>query len=365
MSRVATVLAVVIVLTGGCRRSSEEKPSTAVVAPRAADPLAANGLGLRTSADADARVRAVFPHGVATEDARAAIGTAPAPPDDVALDPTSEWIGEIVPTGPLELATVRAALPGPLVGTGPGHFVKAQTREGAWEYVEDETARGPYVRVAVSVSLADIDEAISAAALDREIAWTRAFLQKLDPREPTASITRAQALARSAAAFKLRRQLHDDIDIGLAILAPKGTTFSARLVWDAAYSAGFRWGDGDYFHWVPTPSTDVGQGIEMGGTSREAGYFMPEWVARSDGSADVTDLEMSFNIARTWEPGAVFTVMTRAAKYLARRLGGTVVSVETGAPFDEEAARIKLDAIVKAMTDAGIKPGSSLALQVF
>ena len=179
-------------------------------------------------------------------------------------------------------------------------------------------------------------------------------------------MTRTQALARATAAFQLRKQItDDDVGIGLAIVAPNGKKFAARLMWDVVYSAGFRWGDGDYFHWVPSPDTDVSQGIGMGGTSTEAGYFMPEWVARNDGSADVTDLEMSFNVARTREPSAVFDVMVRAANNMARRLGGTVVSVETGAPFDEKAVRAKLDSIVKAMTNARIKPGSSLALQVF
>jgi hypothetical protein len=334
--------------------------------PGPSSPLSASGLGLRTSADADARVRSVFPRGVATEDARAEIGTAPHPPEDRAPDPTAEWIGELVLTKPVELAIVRAALPPPLGANGAGHFVMAQTRAGAWEYVEDEAARGPYARVAVEVSIVDVDKPVTAAALDLEIAWTRTFLRRLDAREPTASMTRTQALARGAAAFKLRKQLSDDdIDIGLAIVAPNGNKFPARLVWDVVYSAGFHWGDGDYFHWVPTPDTDVSQGISMGGTSSRAGYFKPEWIAQTDGSADVTDLEMSFNVARTWEPGAVFDVMVRASKYMARRLGGTVVTVEDGVPFDEKAARSKLDAVVKAMTDARIKPGSSLALQVF
>lgn len=371
-----SALAVVIVVgTIGCRRASEKKQSAAPApspvmiedaAPTPGDLLSANGLGLRTSTEADARVRNVFPHGVATEDARAEIGTSPAPPDDVAPDPMAEWIGELVLTQPLELATVRAALPPRPGANAAGHFVRAQTRAGAWEYVEDETARGPYVRVAVEVSIVDIDEPVTAAELDREIAWTRTFLGKLEAREPTVSMTRRQAIAKGESAFKLRKQLSDDdISIGLAIVAQNGKKFPARLVWDVVYSAGFRWGDGDYFHWVPTPNTDISQGIGMGGTSSEAGYFMPEWVARNDGSADVTDLEMSFNIARTWEPSAVFDVMVRAANYMARRLGGTVVSVESGVPFDEKAARTKLHSTVKAMTNAGIKPGSSLALQVF
>src|SRR5690242_21528390 len=29
----------------------------------------------------------------------------------------------------------------------------------------------------------------------------------------------------------------------------------------------FTWGDGDYFHWVPSADTDDSQGIELGATS--------------------------------------------------------------------------------------------------
>jgi hypothetical protein len=100
------------------------------------------------------------------------------------------------------------------------------------------------------------------------------------------------------------------------------------------------------------------------GTSTGASYFMPEWVAKNDGSADVEDLEMSFNVPRTWKPDAVFEVMVRAAKYMAKRLGGTLVSRD-GKPFDEAFERARVTSIVKSMAAADLTPGSGLALQVF
>jgi cell division protein ZipA len=177
-------------------------------------------------------------------------------------------------------------------------------------------------------------------------------------------MTRAEAVTKASAVFKLKQTLADDaLDVGLMIVAPDGKRFPGRLVWDVAYSAGFRWGDGDYFHWVPSADTDVGQGIGMG-TSTGSTYFVPEWITKHDGSADVDDLDMSFNVARAWQPEALFDVMVRAAHYMARRLGGTVVSRD-GTPFDEHSARTRVQSVVKAMSATGLTPGSGLALRVF
>jgi hypothetical protein len=84
---------------------------------------------------------------------------------------------------------------------------------------------------------------------------------------------------------------------------------------------------GDYFHWVPSADTDVSQGIGMG-TSTGSTYFMPECVAKDDGSADVDDLERSFNVARTRQPEAMFDVMVRASHY-------TAVSAESARQIEQ------------------------------
>lgn len=73
---------------------------------------------------------------------------------------------------------------------------------------------------------------------------------------------------------------------------------------------------------------------------------------------------MSFNVARTFRPDAVFEVMLRAANYIAQRLGGTVTD-RYGEPFDEAAARARVDAIVASMAEADLVPGPGLALLVF
>jgi hypothetical protein len=359
------VIILIAALANGCRHEREEPPQVTASDEGVRDPtgwLKAQGLYLGTSSETDARVQKVFPKGVASEDAREAIGIAPPPPDDRAPDPTCDVVIAIeVPTA-IDLATVRKAVnPRP---KGNQSFVKALTTAGKWEYVDDRTATGPYNHVAVTVSFVDIDAPVSAAALDREIEWARTALGSLGKGAPTVSMSRAQAVAKASAVFKLKQTLTDDaLDAGLMIVAPKGKKFRGRLIWDVVYSAGFRWGDGDYFHWVPSADTDVSQGIGMG-TSTGSTYFMPEWVAKDDGSADVDDLEMSFNVARAWQPEAMFDVMVRASHYMARRLGGTVLSKD-GAPFDEASARARVQSIVTAMSAAGLTPGSGLALRVF
>ena len=362
MRRAIVFLACVLLVTA-CRRERRESPPVDEDGAKGAQRiLEENNLYVTTAAETDERVRAVFPKGVASEDARARIGTAPPPPTDNDPDPSAAIVVALDLARPLDVATVRAAVTPPTGGVLC--VVKGLTTGNAWQYVEDNGATGPYARVVVEISFVAIDAPESAADLDRAITWARNAFAKLDKRPPTISMTSAQAIAKAKAAFSVKQQLTDDVtDVGVVIVAPSGKKFSGRLVWDVVYSAGFRWGDGDYFHWVPSPDTDVSQGIGMG-TSTGTSYFMPEWVAKNDGSADVDDLEMSFNVARTWQPDAVFGVMVRSADYMARRLGGTLMSPD-GTPFDEAAARARVTSIVKSMSDAGLTPGASLALQVF
>lgn len=321
---------------------------------------------LSTSADADERVRKVFPRGAATEDVRKEVGIAPPPPpEDKAPDPSSEWIAELALPSALAAETVRAALPPGATGRHP-HSVMGRTGAGAWLYIEEDATKGQQVeRVAIEVGFVEGGESITASELEREVAWVRALASRLGVKAPTFSMTNEQVLARAQAAIELHRQLSkvDEPSVRLVLAAPPGKKFAGRLVWDVAYSAGFRWGDGDYFRWVPSPDTDVSQGIGMGATTG-TGYFLPESVAANDGSADVDGLEMSIDVPRTWQPTKVFDVMVRAANYMARRLGATVTDGH-GRALDAQAARARVEEIERTMTAAKIVPGSTLALRVF
>lgn len=323
------------------------------------DLLSEHGLYLTTSSESADRVQRAFPDGVTREDARSRIGTAPPPPSDRGPDPRSTIVVEVVPASPIDVATIRAAMS--RSGDKPTS-IQGMLADGQWQYVADKPATGPYTRLAASIDFVDRDAPAAQAQLERQIAWARTTLGALAKQPATVSMTAAQAFATAQAALRLQETL-TDVDVGVKIVAPSGKQFAGRLVWDAVYAAGFTWGDGDYFHWVPTEDTDVSQGIGIGATSG-VGYFMPEWIADNDPRADVAGLEMSFSVPRTWRPDAVFDVMVHAATYMAERLGGTVVAYD-GSPFDEAALRARVTAIVNAMDAAALVPGDGLALRLF
>ncbi len=340
-------------------------PDSATSAEPGAKPALPDGLFLATADETKDRVRRVFPNGPATQDAREEVGTAPPPPDPLIPDGAQSFVSEINPAAPVGGAQARAALP-------PSEADRIERRvEGRlvgsdeWMSVEDEEAEGKnFSRLAVVVDLVAVDTPVDAARLSKEVAWAGAFAAKLGAPAPTSSMSPGDAVAKARAAMAARKKFSDeDLDVGVAIVAAKGKPFPGKLVWDAVYSAGFTWGDGDYFHWVPSEQTDVSQGIGMGTTSGSS-YFLPESLAASDGRADVDDLEMSFNAARCREPTKMFDVMSRAATYLARRLGGTVTGKQ-GVAFDPKAERARVVAIEQSLTAAGITPGSTLAIAVF
>jgi hypothetical protein len=358
------VFAVAVLVAAAVQRSRSRQVDwigpPVVPPPALTRPLAPPGFVLTTESESNNRVARLFPGGPATEEARAEIGTAPPPPDDDGPDGEAEWVAEIAVA--TTSTDVLAALPPP----DPKHtdrWVKGRLEGGRWVHVEDsEVAR--FDRVAVIVDLVDDDKATTAAAIDAEAEVARVLASKLGAPAPAFSMTSASAVAKAASALALRRRFDDKaVDVGVVVSAAPGKRFAVKLVWDVAYSAGFVWGDGDYFHWVPSPGTDVSQGIGMGPTSGR-GYFLPEDVAKTDGNGDVDGVEMSFNVARTWHPTKVYDVMAHFATYAARRLGGTITSA-AGGPFDAALARERVATIEEAMIAAGVVPGSGLALRLF
>jgi hypothetical protein len=321
-------------------------------------------LFVTTATESNERVRRVFPNGVASEDAGSEVGTAAPPPDDDVPDGTQSFVSEIVPPTPVSARQVRDALPA-LDASRIERWVKGLAGAGRWLDVHDGDAdAATFSRIAVIVDLVELHKPVDVPHLERETQWARALASKLGAPAPSFSMTPQQAAAKAMDATAARAKFSDDdVDIGVVIAAPKAKRFPGRQVWDAVYSVGFTWGDGDYFHWVPSDKTDVSQGISIG-TSTGATYFLPESLLATDGSADVEVLELSFNAARCWQPTQVFDVMSRAATYLARRLGGAVTT-KAGTAFDPHRERSKVVAFEKELLHYGVTPGSGLALSVF
>src|SRR4029077_4777007 len=130
-----------------------------------------------------------------------------------------------------------------------------------WIYVEDDKTGAAVDELAIVVALIDLQDAIPQDQLGSEETWARALAKALGANPPAFAMTPVEARTKALAALVVVRLLGDDHEVGLAAMGPKGKPIEAKLVWDALYSAGFTWGDGDYFHWVPSEDTDDSQGI--------------------------------------------------------------------------------------------------------
>ena len=370
MRRAAISIFAIGFVASACHRSSSSNgddaspassdSSTSAAMASASAILAANNLYLSTSSDADARVLKIFPNGPASEDARAQIGTATPPPEIKGPDPTSEWIAQLSLPSPTPTETLQAAMPSSVSVKG----VQMEARVvGTDNWMSLKADPGTtFDRIDIFFDVANEDAPFKPADIERATAYARSLGRRLRAGDPTFSMTTAQALAVANNAAVVRKLFSDeDLDIGFTVRPKTSDHFSGKLVWDVFYSAGFRWGDGDYFHWIPSPDTDVSQGIGMG-TSTNPGYFLPESLAGSGG--DVEDVDMSFNAARTFKPLEMFDVMTRIGSYATRRLKATLVNGD-GSAWDAKKERARLAIIDAALTAHGITPGSSLALSIF
>lgn len=319
------------------------------------------------TADAAQRVAKAFPNGPATEDARAELGTASPPPERMGPDPTTDWIAELALARPIERTTLVAAIDAtpPSSGMNGTHGVYGQTAESTWELAEHDTAKGPYHRVAVTAYVAPLALPITAEELAAETEFALKLFAQLDKRPPRFSMTPQQVLAKGAALVKAASMFSaKEQYVTIAVVPPPRKKFAARLVWDAAYSAGFRWGADASFHWTPSPSTDALHGVELRppNGSEQIDDLTPEAAVAPKGQ-EVGPLVLTFKIGSVNQPEAVFDLTVHAANYLARRIGGTVMRAD-GKPFDEKAARQVVVDLAGRLIAQGITPGSPLAFML-
>ncbi len=289
------------------------------------------------------------------------MGSATPPPETNGPDPTSQWIAQLTPPAPIAVETLRAAMPVRSSAKMP-HRLQGRV-VGSDNWLSDDAPPGTnFDRIDITIDIVTEDKPLTSADIERETIYARALGARLRANDPTFPITAAQALAIARNAVEARRLFSDeDVDVGFLVRPKKSDHFAGSLVWDVAYSAGFTWGDGDYFHWLPSESTDVSQGIGMG-TTTDPSYFLPESIAQNGG--DVEDVEMSFNLARTYKPLEMLDVLTRIGAYFARRLDASIVN-DDGSPWDAKKARARATVIDAALTAHGVVPGSSLALRIF
>lgn len=152
-----------------------------------------------------------------------------------------------------------------------------------------------------------------------------------------------------------------DQDVMLRLVAPEGSQFSGREVWDVMLCLGLDYGDGDLFHWINQSGFGDDHFFTVE-TSSFPGYFIPQRIAAGEG--DVDDLIFYFSIPRSADPLAVYDSMVRAVEYAQQQLGGEIV-VDSGQSFEPNAERKKVETISRLLKEAGLLPGASTTLRVF
>jgi ZipA, C-terminal FtsZ-binding domain len=108
----------------------------------------------------------------------------------------------------------------------------------------------------------------------------------------------------------------------------------------------------------------IGEGLDQAAVEaavREIGEAPYEVARRADGLTLILDIPRSSDIVRGYE------AMTRTAKSLAARLGGSVVD-DRGNPLDDRALaaiEAQMEPMRRQLAEGGIQPGSPLALRLF
>lgn len=234
---------------------------------------------------------------------------------------------------------------------------------GHWTFVNAAGAPESFTRLKIAWSLWDaIDEKPKDISLDDLQRFKTAAEQQLSELiDFSTKIERngEDALAYVATLAEIVAEC--DQYMTLRLVAPNGKLYSGQDVWDVMLCLGLEYGDGDLFHWINNSGfgDDLFFTVE---TSTAPGYFIPQRMAT--GKGDVADLIFVFSIPRSADPVVVFESMANAVDYAQKRLGGDIV-LESGEPFDRNAAKAKIEAVVGKLQDAGFVPGESATCRVF
>jgi cell division protein ZipA len=177
------------------------------------------------------------------------------------------------------------------------------------------------------------------------------------PREATeAAVERGDELVR------LREQW--DVGVALVLRSPWLRRYDTRVLWDAAYSLGMKWGALELFHWHNQPGLPGDERLFSLWSVEEPGYFNPEWVAAG---MTVPEFALGYSIPRSPDPLGVFDRMVTAARYFQGRLGGKLLVGQVAIASERTLRlwRCRVQTALTELTAAGFPPGSSRAMQLF
>lgn len=371
MTIVLMVLAcvVVVAMVGLLLAHSNGSPSSSVppgstgAVPNPVDPAS---LFIASASESAARAAKVLPDGP-SEDAGHVLGTPPAPPKVHVSNPRAEWIIQVeFRDGAIaSREKILSVLNPEWLRENDSPTVSGLSPEtGHWTRLNAPEVPDAFSALQVGWRYLPLDPGLSVT-FDTAERWLRALIAAASRIAP-ATVHPSElpsAAERHARALEALRSDLQDAEIMIGLVAPKDQPFEGRALWDALSSLGLEWGDGDLFHWVNPAQESGDDSLFDVSTSTPPGYFLPEEVI--DGRLNVGDLSFSMSIPRTHEPALVLDAMIRAARFVQQRLGGTLVAAPTGAALDEESLRKSLSLAVERMKEAGIKPGSEEALQLF
>lgn len=236
--------------------------------------------------------------------------------------------------------------------------------DGRWTYVRAGGVPDTYTRLCIGWSLCDplcLDEGpVSMAQLEDH-------LESLDNPTTVFGNPRIQPSCSVRDAHRRSVHLHQlisecDRDALIAVVAPEGSSFEGRDIWDTMLSLGLKWGNMDLFN-LDNPSAELGGDYLFSvWTSTPPGHFFPEEIAA--GRVRTADLIFGFSVPRSPDPLAVHDAMVNAARYAQSRLGGTLLGANNQ-PFNQEASRAEAQRVVERLASEGMLPGTSLVLSLF
>jgi cell division protein ZipA len=287
-------------------------------------------------------------------------------PRDYLPDPNIDWTVavEFDSAVPVQGESVKELLDYAWLGSHGNPTVYGFSPEtGHWTFVNAAGAPDSFTRLKIAWSLWDaIDEQPKDISLDDLQRFKTAAEQQLSELgDFSTKIERNGEDALAYVATLPRIVAKCDQYMTLRLVAPNGKLYSGQDVWDVMLCLGLEYGDGDLFHWINNSGfgDDLFFTVE---TSTAPGYFIPQRMAT--GKGDVADLVFVFSIPRSADPVVVFESMANAVDYAQKRLGGDIV-LESGEPFDRNAAKAKIEAVVGKLQDAGFVPGESATCRVF
>lgn len=327
-------------------------------------------LELTTQSESQARAALLGTRG--TEDVRHLLGSLDLPKRrdsdeerEYRPDPTAEWVIDVRFPGDPSLdpdAVANAFDEAWRKQFGSISEYGRDKANGLWSYLI--AADGPQavdqLKLAFDYVPFNPDDPLPAEPLyAQRLAQVRQQLQRFGDPAVSASLTPAEAAARSRLLADLRRRL--DMTATLVLKAPRGKRFEGRTVWDVMLCLGLEWGDMDCFHWRNLAELGDDSFFSVQ-TSTPPGYFLPEQVAA--GRVQVEDLVFVFSVPRSARPLEVFDGMVKAIEYCRSRLEGTIADAE-GKPVDVAKLRQQVEQIVEQLRAAGLEPGANATLRLF